>query len=160
MKDSVLDKGGQPDTHNNYLRHIRAIYNKALKDNTTYREFSFDKDLFLKVDKHSKKLRTNKPQDIVLAIERIRIKTHKESPNKKSAIVYAIRDLEAIGFWLLKFTLRGMYGKDIVSLSSKQYDYNDITFNIIQHFVNSTSNSFISLCTANWKSNDHHHNTG
>ncbi len=124
MKDSVLDKGGQPDTHNNYLRHIRAIYNKALKDNTTYREFSFDKDLFLKVDKHSKKLRTNKPQDIALAIERIRIKTHKESPNKKSAIVYAIRDLEAIGFWLLKFTLRGMYGKDIVSLSSKQYDYN------------------------------------
>ena len=39
-------------------------------------------------------------------------------------MVYAIRDLEAIGFWLLKFSLRGMYGKDIVSLSSKQYDYN------------------------------------
>ena len=25
MKDSVQAKGGQPDTHNNYLRHIKAI---------------------------------------------------------------------------------------------------------------------------------------
>lgn len=119
MKDSIIQKGGQPDTHNNYLRHIRAVYNKALKDNTTYREFNFSKDLFAKTDKHSKKLLTNKPDDIALAIERIKIKS-----KHRSSVGYAIRDLEAIGFWLLKFAMRGMYGKDIVSLSANQRDFN------------------------------------
>ena len=119
MRESILAKGGQGDTHNNYLRHIRAIYNKALLENTTFREFKFTKDLFVKVDKHSKKLLTNKPSDIALAIEKIHIKS-----NHRSAKEYAVRDLEAIGFWLLKFCMRGMYGKDIVSLSSKGYDFN------------------------------------
>ena len=44
MKDSIKAKAGQPETHNNYLSHIRAVYNKALKDNMTYREFKFDTD--------------------------------------------------------------------------------------------------------------------
>lgn len=119
MRESIIAKGNQPDTHNNYLRHIKALYNKALRDNTTYREFDFTKDLFAKTNKHSKKLLTNTPDDIALAIERIQIKSR-----HKSAIGYAIRDLEAIGFWLLKFSLRGMYGKDIVSLSANQRDFN------------------------------------
>ena len=119
MKDSIKEKGGQPETHNNYLSHIRAVYNKALKDNMTYREFKFDTDYFEKTNKHSKKLKTNKPEDIALAIERIKIKsTH------RSARGYAIRDIEAIGFWLLKFAMRGVYGKDIVSLSANQRDFN------------------------------------
>ena len=74
-----FEYGGQPDTHNNYLRHIKAIYNKALKDNTTYRNFNFDKAYFSKTDKHSKKLKTNKPEDIALAIERIIIKSRQRS---------------------------------------------------------------------------------
>ena len=119
MKDSVRSKGMQGDTHNNYLRHIRAVYNKALADNTTYREFNFSRDLFEKTDKHSKKLLTNKTQDIALAIKKITLKS-----KRKSAVGSTIRDLEAIGFWLLKFSLRGMYGKDIVSLSANQRDYN------------------------------------
>ena len=104
MKDSVQAKGGQPYTHNNYLRHIKAIYNKALKDNTTYRNFNFDKAYFSKTDKHSKKLKTNKPEDIALAIERIIIKSRHRSAKESS-----IRDIEAIGFWLLKFSMRGVY---------------------------------------------------
>lgn len=119
MKDSVKSKGMQGDTHNNYLRHIRAVYNKALTDNTTYREFNFSRDLFEKTDKHSKKLLTNQTQDIALAIKKITLKS-----KRKSAVGSTIRDLEAIGFWLLKFSLRGMYGKDIVSLSANQRDYN------------------------------------
>ena len=119
MMDSIQAKGGQPDTHNNYLRHIKAIYNKALKDNTTYRNFNFDKAYFSKTDKHSKKLKTNKPEDIALAIERIIIKSRHRSARES-----AIRDIEAIGFWLLKFSMRGVYGKDIVSLSANNRDYN------------------------------------
>lgn len=119
MRKSILSKGGQGDTHNNYLRHIRALYNKALADSTTFREFKFTKDLFVRVDKHSKKLLTNKPSDIALAIEKIHIKS-----NHRSAKPTAVRDLEAIGFWLLKFCMRGMYGKDITSLTAKAYDFN------------------------------------
>jgi hypothetical protein len=119
MKDSVRSKGMQGDTHNNYLRHIRALYNKALADNTTYRDFNFSKDLFEKTDKHSKKLLTNQPQDIALAIESLNLRS-----TDKRAIGYSLRDFEAIGFWLLKFSLRGMYGKDIVSLSSNNKLYN------------------------------------
>ena len=55
MKDSIKAKAGQPETHNNYLSHIRAVYNKALKDNMTYREFKFETDYFEKTNKHSKK---------------------------------------------------------------------------------------------------------
>lgn len=119
MKDSVRSKGMQGDTHNNYLRHIRALYNKALADNTTYRDFNFSKDLFEKTDKHSKKLLTNQPHDIALAIESLNLRS-----TDKRAIGYSLRDFEAIGFWLLKFSLRGMYGKDIVSLSSNNKLYN------------------------------------
>ena len=54
-----------------------------------------------------------------MAIKKITLKS-----KRKSAVGSAIRDLEAIGFWLLKFSLRGMYGKDIVSLSANQRDYN------------------------------------
>ena len=70
-------------------------------------------------NKHSKKLLTNKTQDIALAIKKITLKS-----KRKSAVGSTIRDFEAIGFWLLKFSLRGMYGKDIVSLSANQRDYN------------------------------------
>ena len=121
MMDSIAAKGGQPDTHNNYLRHIRALYNKALEDGATYREFKFSKSFFQKTNRHSKKIATNTPGDVAIAIDSIRIKS-----NHRSAVGYAIRDIEAIGFWLLKFALRGMYGKDIVALTAFNYafDYN------------------------------------
>ena len=54
-----------------------------------------------------------------MAIDRIEIKS-----NHKSAKGSALRDLEAIGFWLLKFAMRGCYGKDITTLSSYDSDYN------------------------------------
>ena len=92
MKDSVRSKGMQGDTHNNYLRHIRALYNKALANNTTYRDFKFSKDLFEKTDKHSKKLLTNQPHDIALAIESLILRS-----SDKRAIGYTMRDFEAIG---------------------------------------------------------------
>lgn len=119
MMDAIAAKGGQPDTHNNYVRHIRAVYNKALEEGATYREFKFSKSFFQKTNRHDKKLLTNNPRDIAYAIEKITIKS-----NHRSAKGYAIRDIEAIGFWLLKFALRGMYGKDIVSLSAFNYAFN------------------------------------
>jgi hypothetical protein len=119
LKKSILSKGLSADTYNNYFRHIRAVYNLAIKKRATYREFHFDKGLLIKVNQHNKKLLTHVPKDIAMAIDRIEIKS-----NHKSAKGSALRDLEAIGFWLLKFALRGCYGKDITTLSSYDSDYN------------------------------------
>lgn len=119
LKKIILSKGLSADTYNNYFRHIRAVYNLAIKKRATYRNFQFDKGLLIRVNQHNKKLLTHVPKDIAMAIDRITIKS-----NHKSAKGSALRDLEAIGFWLLKFALRGCYGKDIATLSSFDSDYN------------------------------------
>ena len=116
----ILDsKGSSASTFNNYVRHIKAVYNHALDQKATYREFDFSKIKQIKINNFNRKLKTNNKIDIFRAIDRVKIKS-----NHKSAKEYAIRDLEAIGFWLLMFSLRGFYGKDIVSLSSFNHDYN------------------------------------
>ena len=119
LKKILKEKGSVADTFNNYLRHIRAVYNDALKKKITYREFNFSKDLFIKVNSHNKKLKSHTPKDIAKAIDQITIKS-----KHRSSKGYALRDLEAIGFWLLQFSMRGLYGKDITSLSSFDSDYN------------------------------------
>ena len=119
LRKILSDNGAVDDTFNNYIRHIRAVYNFALTKKVTYREFKFSKDLFIKVNQHNKKLLTHTPEDIFEAIDKIKIKS-----NHKSSKEYALRDLEAIGFWLLQFSMRGLYGKDITSLTSYDSDYN------------------------------------
>lgn len=119
LKRILKEKGAVADTFNNYLRHIRAVYNDALKKKITYREFNFAKDLFVKVNSHNKKLKSHTPKDIARAIDKITIKS-----KHRSSKGYALRDLEAIGFWLLQFSMRGFYGKDITSLTSYDSDYN------------------------------------
>tara|TARA_B110000259_G_C13993017_1_gene393288 strand:+ start:209 stop:1744 length:1536 start_codon:yes stop_codon:yes gene_type:complete len=119
LKKVLIERDTVPETYNNYLRHIRALYNFAITKKITYREFNFSKDLFIKVNSHNKKLLTHTPEDISEAIDKIKIKS-----NLKSSKEYALRDLEAIGFWLLQFSMRGLYGKDITSLTSYDSDYN------------------------------------
>lgn len=119
LKKILKERGAVAETFNNYLRHIRAMYNDALKKKITYREFAFSKDLFIRVNSHNKKLKSHIPKDIAKAIDKITIKS-----KHKSAKEYALRDLEAIGFWLLQFSLRGFLGKDITSLTSYNSDYN------------------------------------
>ena len=119
LKKILKDKNITEETFNNYLRHIKAVYNYALKTKMTYREFIFPKDLSYRINKHNKKLETHTPQDIADAIDSIKIKS-----NHRSAKGYAIRDLEAIGFWMLQFSMRGLYPKDITALTSFNSDYN------------------------------------
>jgi len=119
LKKILKEKENVGDTFNNYLRHIRAVYNYAIKKKITYREFNFSKDLFVKVNSHNKKLKSHTPRDIANAIDKINIKS-----SHSSAKEYALRDLEAVGFWMLQFSMRGLYGKDITSLTSFDSDYN------------------------------------
>ena len=119
LKAILKEKNISKETYNNYLRHLRAAYNYALTSKITYREFNFPKELFYKINKHNKKLLTHTPADISKAIDNISIKT-----KHRSAVSTAIRDFQAIGFWLLKFSMRGLYGKDITSLTAFNSDYN------------------------------------
>jgi hypothetical protein len=117
MRKSILDKDGSPHTHNKYFRDIKSICSYALKRKQVFTDFSFDKDWGAKT-KPITHLKTVQSFEIKEAIERIAItSTHKSSRMK------AARELEAVGFWLLMFSMRGMYPADISALSSKYLAY-------------------------------------
>ena len=119
LKNKSKSKGNTKETYNTYMRHIRAAYKYAVDNRITYREFKFPNELLYKVNKHNKKLETHQHADILSAIKKIRIKS-----NHRTAKKSAIRDLEAVGFWMLKFAMRGLYAKDMVTLTSFDSDYN------------------------------------
>jgi hypothetical protein len=117
MRKSILDKGGSPHTHNKYYRDIKSICSYALKRKQVFTDYGFDKDWGAKT-RPIYQLKTVQSFEIKEAIERIVItSTH------KSARMKAARELEAVGFWLLMFTMRGMYPADISVLSSKYLAY-------------------------------------
>jgi site-specific recombinase XerD len=121
---SMKKSGAQPESINNYLTHLRALFNLAKKKKIIYSDFQFPKDLIQKTRRHDKKIETHLPLEIAEAISRITLKdTHRRSQ------INALRDFEAVGFWLLMFSMRGLYGKDITSLSAKDYNY-DYNFKI------------------------------
>ena len=83
-----------------------------------YHDFEFDKEWRAKED-ITLKVKTITPEVIYQAIAQVRIES-----NHKSARLKAFNELEAIGLWLLMFSMRGMYQADITSLSSHNLDYN------------------------------------
>ena len=119
LRQIHIEKNNQPDTFNYYFRHLRAVYNEALKLKVTYRDFKFSKEFIIKVNRYNKKLKTHTPEDIRDAIKKVRIKSNHRSSKK-----YALRDFQAIGFWLLQFCLRGLNNKDISVLTAFDSDFN------------------------------------
>ena len=67
----------------------------------------------------NKEVKTITPEVIYQAINQISIES-----KHRSARLNAFNELEAIGLWLLMFSMRGMYPADITSLSSHNLDYN------------------------------------
>ena len=66
-------------------------------------DFDFDKEWRAKED-ITRKVKTITPEVIYQAISQVTIET-----KHKSARLKAFNELEAIGFWLLMFSMRGMY---------------------------------------------------
>jgi len=118
VKNGVINKGGSGATYNKYLRDIKAICNYAKRTKYIFHEFEFDKEWRAKED-ITLKVRTITPEVIYQAISQIKIES-----NHKSAKLKAFNELEAVGFWLLMFSMRGMYPADISSLTSHNLDYN------------------------------------
>ena len=123
----MKEEGRVAETYNSYLAHIKAIYNQAYQDKVTFRKFEFTRDLRLKEDKHSKHLITHTSKEIYDAIGRIRIESNHRSAKEK-----AIRSFEAVGFWMLKFCMRGGYGKDVTSLTGKNIDFDTAAYRKFQ----------------------------
>ena len=118
VKNSVIRKGGSAATYNKYLRDIKAICNYAKRTKYIFHDFEFDKEWRAKED-ITLKVKTITPEVIYNAINCIAIES-----NHRSARLKAFNELEAIGFWLLMFSMRGMYPADINTLSSHNLDYN------------------------------------
>jgi hypothetical protein len=117
MRKSIVDKGYSPHTHNKYFRDIKSICSYALKRKQVFTDFGFDSDWGAKI-KPNTHIKTVQSFEIKEAIERIAITSTHKSARKKAA-----RELEAVGFWLLMFSMRGMYPADISALSSKYLAY-------------------------------------
>ena len=81
-------------------------------------DFEFDKEWRAKED-ITLKVKTITPEVIYQAINQVKIET-----THRSARLKAYNELEAIGLWLLMFSMRGMYPADITSLTSHNLDYN------------------------------------
>ena len=118
VKNNIIKKGGSAATYNKYLRDIKAICNYAKRTKYVFNDFEFDKEWRAKED-ITLKVKTITPEVIYQSISQIKIEsTH------RSAKLKAFNELEAIGFWLLMFSTRGMYPADITSLTSHNLDYN------------------------------------
>ena len=118
VKNGVIKKGGSAATYNKYLRDIKAICNYAKRTKYIFNDFEFDMQWRAKED-ITLKVKTITPEVIYNALDKIKIES-----NHRSARLKAFNELEAIGLWLLMFSMRGMYPADIASLSSHNLDYN------------------------------------
>jgi hypothetical protein len=119
LKQSLDEKGRSKQTLNTYLKNVKAICSYAKKRKITFQEFDFDSDWGNKrVLIQPKSMTTDQ---VILAIDNI-----KNNARQKKTINYLLRDFEAIGLWLLMFSMRGLYPKDVCLLSSYNLDYDFI----------------------------------
>jgi hypothetical protein len=113
-----LDKEGKsPITFNTYLTNIKTVCNHALEKKYLYQDFTFGNDLKNKIPPMPI-IHSASPDDIYRAIDNIILKT-----KRSSSYATALRQVEAVGFWLLMFAMRGFYQEDIHDLTSHDLDY-------------------------------------
>lgn len=118
VKNGVIKKGGSAATYNKYLRDIKAICNYAKRTKYVFHDFEFDMEWRVKED-ITVKVKTITPEVVYQAISKVSIESKHRSTRLK-----AFNELEAIGLWLLMFSMRGMYPSDISVLTSHDLDYN------------------------------------
>lgn len=118
VKNGVIKKGGSAATYNKYLRDVKAICNYARRTKYVFNDFEFDMEWRARED-ITLRVKTITPEVIYNAIDKIKVES-----KHKSARLKALHEFEAIGLWLLMFSMRGMYPADINSLTSHNLDYN------------------------------------
>ena len=117
LRNKLKKEGKSPATFNTYLTNIRTVCNHAVEKKFLYQEFSFGKDLKNKLPPMPI-VKSAVPEDIYRAIDNIKLKSRRQSSHTT-----ALRQIEAVGFWLLMFAMRGLYQEDIHDLTSYDLDY-------------------------------------
>lgn len=117
VRNKLEKEGKSPTTFNTYLTNIKTVCNHAVEKKYLYQDFTFGKDLKNKVPPMPV-VNSASPDDIYRAIDNIKTKTKRHSSHTT-----ALRQVEAVGFWLLMFAMRGLYQEDIHDLTSHELDY-------------------------------------
>ena len=117
LKNKLIKEGRSPHTYNTYLRNLLTVCNHAYSKKYIYQDFNFSSDIKAKTPPMPV-IKTASPDDIYRAIDNIEISFKTLRSHTK-----AIREIEAVGFWLLMFCMRGFYPEDIHSLTSLDLDY-------------------------------------
>jgi hypothetical protein len=100
-----------------FFTNIKTVCNHAVEKKYLYQDFTFGNDIKNKVPPMPV-IHSASPDDIYRAIDNIKTKT-----NRLSSHTTALRQVEAVGFWLLMFAMRGLYQEDIHDLTSHELDY-------------------------------------
>jgi hypothetical protein len=117
VRNKLKNEGKSLNTFNTYLTNLKTVCNHAVEKKYLYQDFSFGKDLKNKVPPMPV-VHSASPDDIYRAIDNIIPKTKRSSSHTT-----ALRKVEAVGFWLLMFAMRGFYQEDIHDLTSHDLDY-------------------------------------
>lgn len=117
VRNKLKNEGKSLHTFNTYLTNLKTVCNHAVEKKYLYQDFFFSKDLKNKVPPMPV-VHSASPDDIYRAIDNIKPKTKRSSSHAT-----ALRQVEAVGFWLLMFAMRGLYQEDIHDLTSHELDY-------------------------------------
>jgi hypothetical protein len=117
VRNKLKNEGKSLNTFNTYLTNLKTVCNHAVEKKYLYQDFIFGKDLKNKVPPMPV-VHSASPDDIYRAIDNIIPKTKRSSSHAT-----ALRKVEAVGFWLLMFSMRGFYQEDIHDLTSHDLDY-------------------------------------
>jgi hypothetical protein len=123
FKQKSVEVGMSPASFNSYLTKIRAVMNDAYNKGYIFDKFELDRRLRRPVKK--RELLTATPKDILSAIGRIK----------------SIHDWQSVGFWVLMFSMRGMYPADVATLTFANLSRSDDQVTRIKHTRSKTSES-------------------
>jgi hypothetical protein len=107
-KRAMVKAGLRNSSINGYMQKVRAVMNDAYDNGVTYEPFVLSKKLKLP--------RQKKQQPSICTPDEFKAAISK---------VDEIRDWQALGFYLLMFTCRGMYPADIVALRQANFKNGD-----------------------------------
>jgi hypothetical protein len=106
LKDKLKDLGRSPNSFNTYIRNAKAIHNHALKDDITFTVFPYVRNVATK----NLEPKWMRPEELIKIINNLDSKDKEFKVSATSLLIY-----------LMMFSMRGMYRRDIDKLSMEEF---------------------------------------
>ena len=116
VKKKLLSKGRSPVTFNKYMADVKVVWNHAKKRNHIFLETPLWSEILAKTPPVPE-VEVATPEEILIAIKNIKLKG-----NNRKALKSAVMNFEVVALWLLMFSMRGMYQRDIHDLTARNLD--------------------------------------